>query len=61
MIYEKKIKNNAKKLAENSQVQKEQFERELSFKFANEDEHCERVLKEYLNLLKKRNQELRSK
>lgn len=59
VIYERKIKNNVKRLEGNSKVQKEQFERELSFKFANEDEHCERVLKEYVKLLEKRKAELK--
>lgn len=60
MMYENKIASHEEKLNTNSKLQMEQFERELSFKFANEDEQAEAVLKEYLRDLQKENSQLKS-
>ena len=59
MMYENKIASHEEKLNTNSKLQMEQFERELSFKFANEDEQAEAVLKEYLRDLQKENSQLK--
>jgi len=60
MMYENKIATHEEKLQKNSKLQMEQFERELSFKFANEDDKAEAVLKEYLRDLQKENARLKS-
>jgi hypothetical protein len=59
-MYENKITSHEEKLNKNSKLQMEQFERELSFKFANEDDKAEAVLKEYLRDLQKENAKLKS-
>ena len=61
MMYENKITSFEDKLQKNSKIQMEQFERELSFKFANEDDKAEAVLKEYLRDLQRENAQLKSK
>ena len=60
MMYENKIASHEDKLKNNVKLQMEQFERELSFKFANEDDKAEAVLKEYLRDLQKENAKLKS-
>ena len=61
MMYENKIASHEEKLNTNSKLQMEQFERELSFKFANEDDKAEAVLKEYLRDLQRENSKLKSR
>jgi hypothetical protein len=58
-MYENKITSHEDKLKKNSKLQMEQFERELSFKFANEDDKAEAVLKEYLRDLQRENAKLK--
>jgi len=60
MMYENKIASHEDKLKGNVKLQMEQFERELSFKFANEDDKAEAVLKEYLRDLQKENAKLKA-
>jgi phosphoglycerol transferase MdoB-like AlkP superfamily enzyme len=60
MMYENKIASHEEKLKNNVKIQMEQFERELSFKFANEDDKAEAVLKEYLRDLQRENSKLKS-